>query len=61
MTGATDLLPEQEREAIRFAAKHIDEIEAEQERKNTELPDLTGHPTLQVAERYATGRLRPCL
>jgi hypothetical protein len=56
MTGATDLLPEQEREAIRFAAKHIDEIEAEQERKNTELPDLTGHPTLQVAER-----LRPCL
>jgi hypothetical protein len=59
MMGATDLLPQQEREAIRrSAAKHIAEIEAEQERKNAQLPDLTGQPTLQVAERYTTGRPR---
>jgi hypothetical protein len=43
----------------RPAQQHVEEIWAEHERKNAELPDLTGQPTLQVAERYATGRLRP--
>ncbi len=59
MMGKTHLIPLQEREAMRRAgAQYIVEIQAEQERKNAELPDLTGQPTLQVAERYATGRPR---
>jgi len=41
-----------------LAKEHVEEIWAAQECKNAELPDLNGQPTLQVAERYATGRPR---
>ena len=45
-------------EQRRLAEEYIAEIQAEQKRKNAELPNLTGEPTLQLASHYAAGRPR---
>ena len=56
MMGATNLLPDEEREAIRQASRrHVEEIQAAQVASDAVRVWPTG-PALQIADRYAAGR-----